>query len=80
MYETRKGSLAPEILQEEVFLSFHLFSHKGSQRTDKVRRDLWKPASLTLTPLKQGQLEQGAQDQVQSSFQHLRGRRLHKSP
>lgn len=42
MNEKYKDSLAPEILQKEVFPFFHSFSEKGSERTDEMRTDLWR--------------------------------------
>lgn len=37
-----KDSLAPDILQKEVFPFFHQFSEKGSERTDEMGTDLWR--------------------------------------
>lgn len=40
-----KDSLAPEILQKEVFPFFHSFSEEGSERTDEVGTDLWRTSA-----------------------------------
>lgn len=59
------------------FFHFHTKDHREQMRWEGASGDhLIQPPS----PLKQGQLEQGAQDQVQLSFQYLQGWRLHKPP
>lgn len=49
-----------------------------SHRKAEVRKDLWRSSGPALM-FKQGHLELGAQDHVQTAFQYLQARRLHTS-
>ena len=60
-----------------VFLHSYAFLHinDGDDRVE-VKRDLWR-SSGPPPLLKQGHLQQAAQDHVQMAFGYLQGHRLH---